>query len=490
MAETRPDPPALLKAISEIIGRRQAYLVGGFVRDHLLRRETCDIDIAVKGDALGLAKKVAENLPGRFVLLDKSRGIARVVFKRHKRPVYIDFSGYTTDIEEDLGRRDFTINAMAIHLKDFLEGNDKIIDPFHGQGELRKGYVKGVSPNIFKEDPSRLLRAIRFAFQLDYKIAVQTQRQIKQDSILIASVPGERVREELLHVLALQCTYTAFKYMDSLGLLGALIPEIDAMKGVEQPRQHYWDVFNHSLETIGAIEFLLMENDWRYNIAHLQTHSRWTEKLVRHFNKKVSSGSTRKQILKLAGLIHDIAKPATKTVEENGKVRFRDHPRLGAGVAVGILKRLRFSNKEISLAGMLVQQHLRPFQMAHATLPTSRAIYRFFRDTQGAGIDVLFIALADHLAARGGNIDEEGWEAANRMFEHIYSEHRRQQRFKRRHKLIDGHDLMHIYELAQGPLIGRLLSEIDEAQAMGKIHTKAEAVEFAARKLKSIRLIV
>ncbi|HJX04019.1 MAG TPA: HD domain-containing protein [Dehalococcoidia bacterium] len=485
MSDIKQDLRELLGAVCNITEneRFDVYLVGGFVRDCLLHKETWDIDIAVPGDALELAQKIAPGLHGKYVLLDESKRIARIVIKKEKSQAYLDLSSYKGTIDADLGRRDFSINAMAINLKTFLTGAGEIIDPFHGREDLRKGCIKAISPGVFREDPSRLLRAVRFAFKLNYKISRSTENQILKDSHLIKDVPGEKAREELLYLINLPNAGPAFRYMDKVKLLSGLIPEIESMKGVEQPREHYWDVFNHSLETIGAIEFLLMENDWRYNIGHLQSHSQWAGKLVEHFNKKVSSGSTRKQILKLAGLLHDIAKPITRKIDENGRTRFLNHAALGADMAVEILKRLRFSNKERLMAKMLIQQHLRPFQLAHDKLPTGRAVYRFFRDTEGYGIDILFIALADYLAARGGNIETQDWAGANTMLEYIYNEHKKQQRENLKQKLINGHDLMYALGLGEGPLIGKLLLEIDEAQATGKIKNKMEAIEFVEGKL-------
>jgi poly(A) polymerase len=202
-----------------------------------------------------------------------------------------------------------------------------------------------------------------------------------------------------------------------------------------------------------------------------------------HFDEKVASSSSRKIILKLGGLLHDIAKPQVKSVDETGRMRFIGHTKLGAIRAVDILRRLRFSVHEIRLVENLIYYHLRPVQMANTGLPTSRAIYRYFRDTGNDGIDILFLTLADYLAARGPDLDSEEWEHHNRLINYVIAENQKQQLEFLSTKLIDGHDLIDIFGLTSGPLVGKLLRLVSETQVSGEISTRDEALSLVRREL-------
>lgn len=502
----RTGAAATLDKISHLLVHQgyQGYIVGGFIRDCLLGRETNDIDIAVDGDATALAHKVAKAVEGKFVLLDEANGIARVVViekekqwdsrenRRSPRAEWhLDFSSFWGDIESDLARRDFTINAMAIELNQFViavsrspEGSEgaaqqsqvELIDPFSGQKDLKHGIVRGISEQIFENDAARLLRAIRIAAELGFVIEPGTETSIRRYSQCICKVPGERTREELLRLLRLPRAAYYVMYLDELGLLLALIPEMAECKGVEQPRLHFWDVFDHSLQTVAAVEFLTRENALEYGSAEMLTIAPWSDAIDEHLSQEVSSGSNRRALLKLAGLLHDIAKPQTKFVDDAGRAHFYGHTNEGADMTAAILQRLRFSNREISLVKSLVYHHLRPAQMANGKLPTQRAIYRYFRDTGDAGVDILILALADYLASRGPLIDMEEWKERCQLVNYVLAEHDKQQVHVLPVKLIDGHDLINIFGLTPGPLIGELLAVVREAQASGDLTTREEAL--------------
>jgi poly(A) polymerase len=460
-----------------------AYVVGGFVRDWLLGKQTADIDIAVDGDALDLAREVARAIDGRYVLLDEINGVARVVVT-DEHLWHLDFSSFSKDIQNDLARRDFTIDAMAVELQELISGSPKLVDPFSGESDLKKKLVRAVSQKIFEEDGARLLRGVRLAVELGFKIEPVTEGLIRKDCRLAKRVPGERLREELLRILALPGSGEMVRYLDKLGLLTEIIPELEEMKGAKQPKEHYWDVFEHSVETMATAEFLLRENPWEYGKEDLLAVTPWSEETNRHFNEEVSSGSNRRLLLKLAALMHDIAKPATKTVDETGRTRFLGHAKQGAAVAAAILERLRFSGREIRLVENLIYHHLRPAQMANDGLPTNRAIYRYFRDAEGAGIDILFLALADYLATHGPELDIEEWKQHNQLIAYILAEHLKQEAEVLPVKLLDGHDLMDIFGLGSGRLVGELLAVVREAQVAGEAGTREEAIELVRKELE------
>jgi poly(A) polymerase len=479
----KPDASRLLTRISRYLSREgiDSYLVGGFVRDMLLGRDTVDIDIAVAADALEVAAAVAGALEGKYFPLDEANGIGRVVLPGKKWQ--IDFSTIRGDISQDLARRDFTIDAMAVKLGNVSQ-IEKLIDPFHGRDDLRRGAVKAVGEDVFKTDAVRLLRAVRLAGELNFAIDADTESLIRRDSTLIGRVPGERAREELLRLLALPGAAARLTYLDGLELLTALIPELAPSRGVDQPRMHVWDVFEHSIQTVGAVEFLLREGDWEHAGPGILDAVPWSARLIKHFDAGISHGSTRRSLLKLAALLHDIAKPQTKAVTEDGRTRFLGHPQEGAAAAAAIMERLRFSNREIQYVELLVKYHLRPTQMTNEGTPTPRAIYRYFRDTGESGIDILFLSLADHLAARGPALDRKQWREHARVTDFVLQKHFEEAGLARPPGLLDGHDIMKTYGLPPGPAVGELLEAVKEAQAAGEVADRQEALQYIARWLE------
>lgn len=481
---------SLLESVSLAVSQRNcpAYLVGGFVRDWLLGRETTDIDVGVGCDPQDIAESVAIAVGGKSILLDSVNRVFRVVFKNGERQWHLDFTHFSGSIENDLARRDFTINALAVELQQFVSsGVARIIDPFSGEKDLRAKIIQIVGRDAFQKDAARLLRALRLARELQFVIESHTEDLIRQNRELVTSVPGERLREELVRMLALPGSADLLRYADELGLLTQIIPELEHMRGVGQPKEHYWDVFEHSIETVATVEFLLLDSSWKYGSGELLSMTPWSDELKEHFDEEVAHGSTRRLLLKLGGLLHDLAKPATKTIDDRGRTRFLGHAKQGAAMAVTVMGRLRFSNRETRLVENLVYHHLRPAQMTNGGLPTSRAIYRFFRDTEGVGIDVLFLALADFLATRGPTIDINEYKRHSQLISYILAEHQKQKSVILPVKLIDGHDLMDIFGLKPGRFIGELLNEVREAQVNGEVMTREEAIEFVRKRLGTRR---
>ena len=485
-----PKVLSLLATVSNFLTEQdiKSYLVGGFVRDVLLRRDTADIDIAVAADAVEIAPKVADALGGKFVLLDKANRMGRVVVDK-KAPSggrwELDFSTFQDSIEQDLARRDFTIDSIAVDLEELTKdyADVRLIDPFDGRADLQNGVIRAVSETAFQSDAARLLRAVRLAAELGFGLDSQTEVLIQRHCHLIANVAGERLREELLRILAAPQAETLLPHLDDLGLVTAIFPELAQAKGVKQPKEHFWDVFDHSIQTVIAVDFLLHQGSWKYASDEVLAIAPWSEVLARHFVQPISSGSTRRSLLKLAALLHDVAKPQTKAIGEDGRTHFLEHAKLGATVAVDILERLRFSSKEVKLVEVMVRYHLRPGQMSQGELPTHRAIYRYFRDTTDAGIDILFLGLADHLATRGPRLNLAGWQEHAQMVEYVLAQHLEQQRLVVPAKLVDGHDLIHIFGLSPGPKIGEVLEAVREAQASGEVTTREEALAYIRDKL-------
>jgi poly(A) polymerase len=456
-----------------------AYLVGGYVRDTLLGRQSADLDIAVAASALELARRGAEVLGGKYVLLDRENGVARVVVPGNGQRWFCDFSGIRGSIEEDLALRDFTIDAMAVEL---VGERGEIIDPFAGQRDLKGGLVRAVSPDVFQHDPVRLLRAVRLAAEFDFRVEEETEALLQRSCYLVARAAGERVREELMRLLALARASSQVRYLDRLGLLLAIIPELGPAKGCQQPKEHHWDVFDHTLETVAALERLLREVDGVYE--EVVSQAPWSPALARYFDRSMG-GFPRRALLKLAALLHDIAKPQTRSFDEKkGKFRFLGHSQEGVDRALEIMGRLRFSKREREVVAGIIRHHLRPAQMAYGDdLPSRRAIYRYFRDTAEVALDTLFLSLADHWATRGPNLDLGAWHDHAQVVEYIIEEREREGATVSPPTLIDGHDLIRLFGMEPGPLIGQVLEMVRESQAAGEIGSREEALALAKKQL-------
>ncbi len=477
---TTAEAASLLRKLKDFLSRRgvEFYLVGGWVRDGLLGRSSQDIDLAVSGEAESLAREVAQEFRGKFVLLDEVNQVARVVFRGEKL-WYLDFATLRGSIEEDLLRRDFTANAIALRPQDFLSGKIRPIDPLDGQGDLQHKLIRATSRSVFREDPGRLLRAVRLAAELGFEVEEKTADLLRQERELIRQVAGERIHDELVKLLQVPNSARWLYELDRLGLLGLLFPALMEGRGVEQPPEHAFDVFEHQLQTVAAVERLLQSLN---SADGLLEDFPLASKFKDHFREQIS-GHPRLILLKLAALLHDVAKPRTKTLE-NGRIRFLGHAKEGAKLASAMLEHLRFSSKERKLVSKLIEHHLRPGQLANSEKPpTHRAIYRYFRDLAEVAIDTIFLNLADHLATRGPLLDHEGWRRHLTGTQYILARRLEEESRVVPPKLISGHDLIAQFGLQPGPRIGKLLELVREAQAEGKVRTKEEALDLVRKEL-------
>lgn len=481
-ASVRP----LLAVASELLAGAPGYLVGGSLRDALLDRPLADLDLAVAGDAPDFARRLAERLRGHYVLLDEERGTARVVLDEGAVRI-IDVARLRGDIASDLAQRDFTIDAIAAPI-DGAGGELTLIDPHCGIDDLNKRLVRLVSDEALDEDPLRMLRAVRLAVQLEFAVEARTAEAVRRRAGEIGRAAAERQRDELARCLSTARAAQALRLLDGLGLLEQLFPEVTAGRGVEQPKEHYWDVFDHSIEAVGALDMMLAAEEppgareadlWRELWSALAAQPGLREYLA----EEAIEGRSRAALLKLAGLLHDVAKPETRAPDENGRIRFFGHSERGAATARQVLHRLRFSRREIDLVAMMVEEHLRPTQLGQsATLPpTRRALFRFFRDTGEAAEGVLLLSLADALAARGPRMTLEGWRGHVAYIAYVLARRQEDEAIARAPRLLTGEEVMAELAIGPGPEIGRLLSALEEARAAGEVTTREDAVAYVGR---------
>ena len=471
-------------------------MVGGYLRDTLRSATPArDVDIALPGDAQKIGRELARFLGGTFVPLGTAFGAARVVVPspdpespedEKGKDWTIDLWGYTGTVEEDLARRDFTIDAMALPFQDWPaiespELAEKVMDPFNGRQDLAKKCIRAVNPHVFQDDPGRLLRTVHLAARLRFRFEPETVRMVTEAAPLISQVSGDRIRNEFLGILSMDGARGYLQVLDHLDLLCRVIPELADAKGVDQPKEHYWDVWDHSLH---AVEFAELVTKGHHN-SPIYTQLPWPGGREEYFNQVISDGHNRRTVLKLAALLHDVAKPQTKHMDETGRTRFPGHPELGAAIAETRLTQLHMSARGVAAVCKMVEEHLRPATMQQgAELATARAVYRYFRDLGDVAIDTLFLWMADHLAAKGPELDTDAWSVHARMVAHILELGAQPEVTAQKERLVTGLDLMERFQLVPGPLIGNLLAQIEEAQAVGELATRDDAFVLASKVLE------
>ena len=453
--------------------RIKLYLVGGYLRDILLKREKAnpDIDFSLKKNAIAFAKALQRKIKAGFVVLDKEHGCARLV-KRIKDKVYTldftDFRGKT--ITKDLFHRDFTINALAIELEKLFLSEDRedaIIDPYKGRADLKSKIIRMVNKKAFDEDPLRILRAFSLAIIFDFKIDKETLKTIKLKAKGLSRVSSERIRDELFKILERPNAFSYLQDLDRLKILKIIIPEIEVMRGLKQGPYHHLDVWKHSLETVKQLELL---------ITQLEDNSEVGD----YLNEIISPGRSRRALIKLGALLHDTGKPAALR-REDGKIKFHGHERISSDITENIAERLKLSNDERDSLDKMVLWHLRPGYLADNEEITPRAIFRYFRDTEKESVSILLISLADQRATKGPLTSQESRRHHEKVVLNLIREYFRREKEKKLPRLISGDDLLKKFKLQPSPLIGKILREIEELQALGKIKSKKEALERAQK---------
>ena len=368
-------------------------------------------------------------------------------------------------LEGDLAARDFTVNALAVRLPPLLvTGRARVLDPGGGIGDLRRGRLRPPAPGVLRDDPLRALRAVRLEATHGLRLTPAAARAVRDAAPALARVAPERVRDELLVLLALPRTLPALRRAGALGCLAAVLPETRAMRGTTQPSPHRFDVLEHPLRAVGGVDVLL---------AGLEALAPLGEELHTHVSEPLGGMVTRAQILKLAALLHDVAKPETRRVV-GGRIRFFDHDVLGAARARAIGERLRLPGRAVDVLERLVRHHLRPMHLAQAGGVSRRARYRFYRDLREDTRDLLLLVLAD-AAAVTGQSPLAAWRRSG-VVRDLLGGWREEQASAAEPPLVRGGDVMARYGLVPGPEVGRLLHRAREAQALGLVRTRDEAL--------------
>ena len=465
--------PEIIAYLSQLssLNTEKIYLVGGSVRDLLIGGQVLkDVDLLMPSGSEALARIFADRIGGSFFFLDEERRITRVVKEADHDVIQFDFTNFEgPDLAADLGRRDFTVNAMALDLRQFITSNslDGLIDLFQGREDVRNKLIRVTKPDALDEDPLRLLRAVRFAATLGFSLEEGTAGGIRERSRLILEPSPERIRDELFLIFSERNAEKHLTLMDSLGLLSQLLPELEPLRGFAPGRYHVHDVLTHSLKTAGNVDGVL--GDLRkLSPGH-------AEKVLTHLEEPLEHLVPRKAALRFACLIHDIAKPETFT-DKDDRVRFHGHDTLGAVKAVAVCRRFRLSRETEKTVAAVVQQHMRLFNLAAPGGPSKNAMYRYCRDLGNALPESLILAQADARATyeimpKEKFMDTEKPMAA--MLDYYYTKFLKVEA----RPLVSGQDLID-RGLSPGPQFREILDEIKERQAAGLFKDRDEALEY------------
>jgi poly(A) polymerase len=461
MSATEP-----LDLIRPVLAERPAWLVGGAVRDRLLgRTPVTDLDVAVAAEPRDVARTVARATRAAAFPLSEAFGAWRVVGPRHAWQLDV-VALRDGDLHADLAARDFTINAMA----EPLSGGQRV-DPFGGERDLRANVLRMVAERSLVDDPLRVLRGARFATELAMDVEPETGAAIRRHAGGLERVAGERIFAELRRIIIAPAVLRGLALMQEHGITAVLLPELEAMRGVEQNAFHHLDVHDHSIAVLAAL--LDLERDPA--AAGLGRHAAQIADLLA---EPLADELTRGQALRLGALLHDVAKPQTRGVRDDGRITFMGHDREGAEQVATILRRLRRSERLVEYVAAVTRHHLRLGFLVHEGALSPRAAWRYMRATEPVAADVTLLSVADRLATRGKNADQAiaaHVTLADAMLEHILAA----RATGRRAPLLRGDELIAELAIAPGPRVGELLAQLEEDRYAGEIASREDALRRA-----------
>ncbi len=471
-------PPAEYGILGEVYRfadekKAKLYLVGGVLRDLILKRKKVnpDFDFCLKRGAINFGRKLAKRLKAGFVVLDKEHGACRVVKKEKERIYTLDFTDFRgKTLDEDLAHRDFTVNSIALKLEDAVSRkgllNDLLIDPCCGREDLARRIIKAVNKMAFIEDPLRILRAFSFSSMLGFGIDKQTLRLAKSEKDKLPRVSGERIRDELFKIFDSPSACDCLDQLNRLKILEIIFPEIKKMRGIGQGPYHHLDVLEHTLETVRQLDILFG------GIKDKEING--------YLDEFIAAQRMRRALVKLGAVLHDIGKPAALR-RIKGKLIFHGHERIGLDMAQEICKRLKLSNDEMRSLHKMVLCHLRPGYLADNEILTPRAKFRYFRDSGIDAVAILLLSIADQRATKGPLTTRASRVRHEKTCFGLIKEYFRKNKEEKVPRLLNGDILIREFKLKPSPLIGKVLSEIEELQAIGKIKTIAQALRRAAK---------
>lgn len=463
---------APLEVARAALAGERAWVVGGAVRDRLLGRGTDDVDIAVEGEPRAAARRIAKAAGGASFELSHEFGGWRAVGPGHTWQVDV-LPLRNGDLAADLAARDFTVNAMAEPL-----GGGETVDPHGGRDDLAARRLRMVAERSLRDDPLRTLRAVRFAVELGFEIEPATGAAVEAQAPAVARVSPERVFAELKRVVAAPRVREGLEMMGANGLLAAVLPELEAMRGVQQSVYHHADVLDHTLEVLDAV--VAMEAD----PASVGLGGELAAPVAALLSEPLANELTRGTGLRFAALLHDAAKPQTRGEHPDGRVTFVGHDREGAAVAHAVLRRLRASERLATYVAALTRHHLELGFLVHERPLSRRAVWRYLVATAPHPADVTLLTVADRLATRGRKAEPAiaaHLELAREVLGHAFA----LRAAGPQAPLIGGDELAAELGIRPGPELGELLRALEEDRYAGEVSTRAEAVARARERLAS-----
>lgn len=456
--------PDFVERLQDILAEnaQPIYIVGGAVRDALLERQLTDLDLAVAKDAIPLARRIANALRGDFFVLDAERDVGRVLVDTPDGRFMIDVARFRgDDLLADLNDRDFTINAMAV---DLTADINLLIDPLNGERDLRDKLVRQCNPHAFARDPLRALRAVRQSVQFGMRLERDTLNDMRAVKAGLRQISPERIRDELVKLLALTNARGALRVAESLGLLDDILPEVVHLRTVLLDNPEY---ANRLQETLAIVEKLFNifvvispqrtdHSGANFAIGMLVMQmDRYRRRLQEHVGHLWPNDRPHTALLVLAALLRDC------TPDEAG----------------ARAQALRLSNGERDRLTAVVRYYDLPLKMKDLS---PLEIHRFWRQTGVAGVDVCLLAAANYLGVSGSKLDQDGWlQVVERLLMLLHAYYERYDELVEPPVLLDGNQLMSQLGLARGPMIGTLLERIREAQVTGEVRSVEDALQLA-----------
>jgi putative nucleotidyltransferase with HDIG domain len=449
-----------------------AWLVGGMLRDRALGRETADLDVVLAGEPQQAARAIARaarraGVPAAAFALSEKFGAWRVVARDGSWQVDVE-ALRGGSIEADLALRDFTVNAIA----EPIDGGEPL-DPLGGLADLAAERLRMVSARAFEDDPLRVLRLVRIAVELGFHAEPATLQAASGQAAALAHTSPERVFAELQRIVSATRAPEGLELMGQLGATAVVLPELQALRGVQQSSYHHRDVHGHTIEVLQRTIELQADPGSLLGEEH-------AEELVELLAEPLADGLTRGDALRWGALLHDAAKPSTREERPtDGRVTFIGHDSLGATLARDLLGRLRTSVRLREHVAALVRHHLRLGFLVHTPQPLEReTVYDYLRATDPVEVDVTLLSVADRLATRGAR-SEESIQAHLDVARQMLPRALRWRAEGAPKPLLRGDELAAELEIAAGPRLGELLEQLARAQYAGVVSTREQALAFA-----------
>jgi len=459
-----PDPVSIVR---EALAGEAAWLVGGAPRDRLLGRPLTDLDLVVDGDVRAAAKRLSRAAGGPLFELSEEFGAWRVL--AGDRTWQADLSPLRGgSLEADLALRDFTANAIA----EPLAGGEPT-DPHEGARDIAERRLRMVAPSAFDDDPLRVVRAARLACELGFAIEPETIAAARDRAPRAAEIAQERVFAELRRLVGADDAVRGIGLLEDVGAAAAVLPELGALRDIEQTRYHHLDAHGHTLEVLERA--LELERDPAALFG-----DEIGERVGALLAEPLADELTRGGALRWGALLHDAAKPHTQTALPLGGYGFPGHDSVGADLTREVLGRLRASERLRAHVAGLTRHHLRLGFLVHAQPLEPRDVYAYLTATGPVAVDVTLLTVADRLATRGRKADEaiaKHLELACEILPQALDWHAS----GGPQPLVRGDELARELGIEPGPGLGRLLEQLREAQFAGEVTTRDDALALARR---------